>query len=122
MLIKEDQSCYRSTQQPESVKDESTKAVLSNIAGLKIDRVVPVPPFIGQYPTPNPLEMVVTLRQENDDPDRIATLVESLRYGLGHFSDWVALPAPLFFERVVRDYISEFSSIGDDEDEKEDLE
>jgi hypothetical protein len=116
---KRGQSCYRSTQQPESVKDGSTKAVLSNIAGLKIDRVVPVLPFIGQYPTPNPVEMVVTLRQEKDDPDRIATLVESLRYGLGHVSDWVALPTPLFFERVVRDYISEFS-IDDDEEEDED--
>jgi RNaseH domain of pPIWI_RE len=63
--------------------------------------------------------MVVTLRQENDDPDRIAILVESLRYGLGHFSDWVALAVPLFFERVVRDYISEFS-IDDDEEEDED--
>jgi hypothetical protein len=114
---KRGQSCYRSTQQPESVKDETTKAVLSNVAGLKIDRVVPVPPFIGQYPTPNPIEMVVTLRQENDDPDRIATLVESLRYGLGHVSDWVALAAPLFFERVVRDYISEFSIDDGDEDD-----
>jgi hypothetical protein len=110
------QSCYKSTQQLESVKDENTKATLSNAAGLKIDRVVQVPPFIGQYPTPNPLEIVVTLRQENDDPDRIAALVESLRYGLGHFSDWVALAVPIFFERVVRDYISEFS-IDDNEDD-----
>ncbi|WP_251955850.1 RNAseH domain-containing protein [Nostoc commune] len=23
-------------------------------------------------------------------------------YGFGHYSDWTALPAPLFFERVVR--------------------
>ena len=111
------QSCYRSTQQPESIRGKTTKAALSNTAGLKIDRVVPVPPFIGQYPTPNPLEMVVTLRQENDDPDRIAALVESLRYGLGHFSDWVALAVPIFFERVVRDYISEFSIHDKDEDD-----
>jgi len=51
----------------------------------------------------------VTLKQLDDDPDRLAALVESLRYGFGHYSDWTALPGPLFFERVVRYYISEFA-------------
>ncbi|WP_157162526.1 RNaseH domain-containing protein [Cylindrospermum stagnale] len=26
-----------------------------------------------------------------------------------HYGDWTSLPAPLFFERVVRDYISDFA-------------
>ena len=72
---------------------------------------------MDQWRTPNPLEILVTLRQPNDNPDQLAALVESLRYGFGHYSDWVGLPAPLFFERVVRDYISEFAVKDEDEDE-----
>lgn len=51
-----------------------------------------------------------------DNPDDLAHLVESLRYSFGHYGDWVSLPAPLFFERVVRDYISDFH-IDDNETE-----
>lgn len=51
----------------------------------------------------------MTLRQPGDDADRIAELVERLRYGFGHYADWTSLPAPLFFERVVRDYVSGFA-------------
>jgi hypothetical protein len=80
-----------------------------NKAGLEVHKIETRPPFTGQLPTPNPLEIVVTLRQEKDDCDRLAALVESLRYSFGHYSDWSSLPAPLFFERVVRDYISEFA-------------
>ncbi|MEG4944513.1 RNaseH domain-containing protein [Microcoleus sp. F4-D5] len=80
-----------------------------NKAGLEVYKIETRPPFTGQLPTPNPLEIVVTLRQEKDDCDRLAALVESLRYSFGHYSDWSSLPAPLFFERVVRDYISEFA-------------
>jgi hypothetical protein len=74
------------------------------------------PVWAGQWPTPNPLEIVVSLRQSSDDPDRLAELVERLRYGFGHYSEWTALPAPLFFERVVRDYISAFAIENDEDD------
>jgi hypothetical protein len=47
----------------------------------------------------------------------VAELVESLRYGFGHYSEWTSLPAPLFFERVVREYISGFALEDDDDDE-----
>ncbi|MBE9187536.1 DUF3893 domain-containing protein [Microcoleus sp. LEGE 07076] len=115
------QSCYGETQISAIFKvkkeDGSLEKVL-NEAGLEVHKIGTRPPYIGQLPTPNPLEIVVTLRQENDDPDRLAALVESLRYGFGHYSDWSSLPAPLFFERVVRDYISEFV-IEDEEVEAE---
>ena len=39
----------------------------------------------------------------------MAELAEQLRYGFGHYSEWTILPAPLFFARVVRDYISGFA-------------
>ncbi|WP_449420367.1 RNaseH domain-containing protein [Phormidium nigroviride] len=113
------QSCYRETKISTTFKiekeDGSFEKVL-NKAGLEVHQIGSRPPFTGQFPTPNPLEIVVTLRQENDDPDRLAALVESLRYSFGHYSDWSSLPAPLFFERVVRDYISEFT-LEDDETE-----
>ncbi|OYD92654.1 hypothetical protein CDG76_24450 [Nostoc sp. 'Peltigera membranacea cyanobiont' 210A] len=96
------QSCYRSTD------------TLVKQTGLKISQLSKKPPFAGRWPTPNPLEIVVTLRQPEDNPDDLAALVESLRYGFGHYSDWTGLPAPLFFERVVRDYISDFAIADED--------
>ncbi|MEH2241159.1 RNaseH domain-containing protein [Nostoc sp.] len=100
------QSCYRSTQ------------TLAKQTGLKVSQLSTKAPFVGRWPSPNPLEIVVTLRQPKDNPDDLAALVESLRYGFGHYSDWTGLPAPLFFERVVRDYISDFA-IADEDIESE---
>jgi hypothetical protein len=109
-------SCFRSTQVAIPVRPDSDgrggSAVATNAAGARLVQVADRPPVTDQWPTPNPLEIVVTLRQEGDDPDRLALLVESLRHVMGHYSEWTTLPAPLFFERVVRDYISEFI-IGD---------
>jgi hypothetical protein len=116
------QSSYGETQISTVFKiqkeDGSVEKVL-NKAGLEVHQIGSRPPFIGQLPTPNPLEIVITLRQENDDPDRLASLVESLRYSFGHYSEWSSLPAPLFFERVVRDYISDFAIVEDEEREEE---
>ena len=113
-------SCYRETQTStiKIKKEDGSQEKVLNKAGLKIHKMETRPPFSGQFPTPNPLEIVVTLRQPKDDCDHLAALVESLRYGFGHYSDWSSLPAPLFFERVVRDYISEFA-IEDEETEAE---
>jgi hypothetical protein len=116
------QSCYGSTQISTvfqiKKEDDSLEIVLKK-AGLEVHKIGTRPPFVGHLPTPNPLEIVVTLRQENDNPDRLASLVESLRYSFGHYSDWSSLPAPLFFERVVRDYISDFAIVEDEETEEE---
>jgi hypothetical protein len=116
------QSCYCSTQIStlfKIKKEEGSLEIVLNKAGLEVHKIGSRSPYIGQLPTPNPLEIVVTLRQENDNPDRLAALVESLRYSFGHYSDWSSLPAPLFFERVVRDYISEFALAQDEEMEEE---
>ncbi|MDJ0553262.1 MAG: RNaseH domain-containing protein [Microcoleaceae cyanobacterium MO_207.B10] len=115
------QSCYSSTEITKvltETNDSKEKETVLNKAGEKVHQLVSRAPFTGQYPTPNPLEIVVTLRQPEDDPDRLALLVESLRYDFGHYSDWSSLPAPLFFERVVRDYISDFA-FEDEEDNEE---
>jgi hypothetical protein len=113
------QSCYRDTEINTVVKNSESKEKLVNAGGQAVHRLSKIPPFTDQWPTPNPLEIVVTLRQPGDDPDQLAALVESLRYSFGHYSDWSILPAPLFFERVVRDYISEFAIEEDEEAEIE---
>ncbi len=112
------QSCYAKTliNTPAEKADGSKDKVYNN-AGLVVHQVATRNPFLGQWPTPNPLEIVVTLRQPGDNPDSLALLVESLRYSFGHYGDWTVLPAPLFFERVVRDYISEFAIEDDTEAE-----
>ncbi|MBD2531699.1 RNAseH domain-containing protein [Nostoc flagelliforme FACHB-838] len=113
------QSCYRSTYTLVKKTDDS-KEPICNKAGLKVYHLTKQAPFAGRWPTPNPLEIVVTLRQPEDNPDDLAALVESLRYGFGHYSDWTALPAPLFFERVVRDYISDFAIADEDIESEQD--
>lgn len=103
-------SCYRTIEAAVPLPaPEGGTAALTNAAGAKLLGLIERPPYVDMWPTPNPLELVVALRQEGDDPDAIARLVETLRYGFGHYSDWTTLPAPLFFERVVRDYISAFA-------------
>lgn len=122
------QSCYRTTQAHAAVEiqddDESSEnpgskrkaKTIKNAAGLEVRELSEKMPFTKQWPTPNPIEIVVTLCQEEDDPDQIACLVESLRYVVGHYSESTTLPAPLFFERVVREYISDFEIMEESED------
>lgn len=123
-------SCYRSTEQDkllkvkvkhtdENNKDKYTYKQLTNEAELKISTLQQQAPHTDRWATPNPLEIVVALRQQEDEPDNIAGFIESLRYGYGHFNEWTILPAPLFFERVVRNYISEFSLEEESETEEE---
>lgn len=108
-------SCYRATESSIAVKNPENGEALVNAGRQVVYQLSKVPPSTDYWPTPNPLEIVVTLHQPGDNPDQLAALVESLRYSFGHYGDLAALPAPLFFERVVRDYISEFA-IEEDED------
>lgn len=117
-------SCYREIEQDKFLTvektDENGKTSyprLTNQAKLEIKILQKQEPHIDQWATSNPLEIVVALRPEKSKPDNIAAFVESLRYGYGHYNEWTKLPAPLFFERVVRDYISEFTL---EEEETED--
>lgn len=117
-------SCYHQVHEEKLYKDDKNEKVL-NQAELPMYTLEDRATYTDMWPTPNPLEIVVTLRQEGDNPDRIAALVESLRYGFGHYREGTALPAPLFFERVVRDYLSAFTlddPNADNEDDEEDTE
>ena len=117
-------SCYQEIKQDKfltvKTKDENGKTSyprLTNEARLQIKTLQKQEPHIDRWATPNPLEIVVALRPEKSDSDKIAGFIESLRYGYGHYNEWTKLPAPLFFERVVRDYISVFKL---EEEETED--
>lgn len=99
-------SCYRDVSLPSRVKAAKDARKLFELTDFK--------PWTDQWPTPNPIELVVTLRQPGDDPDLIAEFVEALRHGFGHYAEWTSLPAPLFFERVIRDYISGFTLLEDE--------
>ncbi|NEP43130.1 MAG: RNAseH domain-containing protein [Okeania sp. SIO2H7] len=113
-------SCYRQTQEDILFKRKNDKNKLKTVynkADLPLSTLEEREPWVDMWPTPNPLEIVVTLRQEGDKPDELAALVESLRYQFGHYSKWTALPAPLFFERVVWDYISDFALEEEDDSE-----
>lgn len=106
-------SCHQSTMLPGVRKEKvDGKYVpiepVRNAEGSKVLGLIEHEPFVDQWPSPNPIEIVVTLRQAGDSPDLLAEFVERLRYGFGHYREWSSLPAPLFFERVVRDYISHF--------------
>jgi hypothetical protein len=115
------QSCYRKIEVNKNVKKDGEN--ICNQSGEKLGQLSTSPATKDQSPTPNPLEIAVTLRQPEDNPDDLAHLVESLRYSFGHYGDWTSLPAPLFFERVVWDYISEFhlddNETEDDSEENE---
>ena len=119
-------SCYRDVEQDKKFKIKAIDSngrfrdeQITNKAGFEMKILEKQEPYIGQWATPNPLEIVVALRQQEDKPDYIAGFVESLRYGYGHFNEWTKLAAPLFFERVVRDYISEFNLEEKEEEEEE---
>src|SRR5262245_19314459 len=69
------------------------------------------------YRVPNAIEVTVASALDCDDPDRIAQLVASLRYGYGHTPAATSLPAPVSFEGKARDYMTRF---GLDEADAED--
>jgi hypothetical protein len=63
----------------------------------------------SSYLLPSAIEIAVLKSAPDDTVDRIARLVDDLRQGYGHHSGVTALPAPLAFERKLRDYIGRFA-------------
>jgi microcompartment protein CcmK/EutM len=108
-------SCYREVTLLGD-KAEETEGKL-NLYPLKLRG-----PETNKWSASKAIELVLAFIQEEDNPDAVAELVESLRFGYGHYGEWTSLPAPLFFERVVRDYVADFSENNDnslDEDQEE---
>lgn len=64
---------------------------------------------------PGGLEVTVVHASAALKPDSLVSLVMGLRLGYAHYDDWTALPAPLFFERKVRDYVIRYADSADTE-------
>lgn len=64
---------------------------------------------------PGGLEVTVVHSSTALKPDSLVSLVMGLRLGYAHYDDWTALPAPLFFERKVRDYVIRYVDSADAE-------
>ncbi|TMC10273.1 MAG: DUF3893 domain-containing protein [Chloroflexi bacterium] len=87
-------------------------------------------PFTRAWSTPNGVELTVVRTARGEQADQLAQFVEWLRTVFIHFGDWSTRPAPLHFERALRDYIADYdldeeeddARIGeaDDEDEEDD--
>ena len=71
-------------------------------------RVEDRPPFTGAWSTPLGVEFTVVRAASGEDPERLVTLVESLRTLYLHTGDWTIKPAPLFFESVLKEYIADY--------------
>ena len=114
-------SCYRFSQTIS--RSQQNEVPMFSEGGLRLYPLRELTPTMNQWPTPNAVEFVMSFLREEDDPDKLAEFVEALRFGFDHYDEWSALPAPLFFMRVVRDYLAEFSNmeneLDDDEGEEE---
>lgn len=76
-------------------------------------------PFTGQWPTPNSVEFVVAIKQYCDVPANVAYFCHQMRDQVAHYKKATLLPSPLFFERVFRQYVSDFGIEGLDEAREE---
>lgn len=76
--------------------------------GHTLKQIITKKPSYKQWPTPNAVELTLAKLLPDDQPQLVARFVELLRSGYGHYAEASTLPAPLFFERVVKEYITEF--------------
>ena len=90
-------SCYRPL--------ETLKA---NLDRPRTYRVEDRPPFTGAWSTPSGVELTIVRTASGENPDRLVTLIESLRTLYLHAGDWTIKPAPLFFESVLKEYIADY--------------
>jgi hypothetical protein len=78
------------------------------------------PPFVDDYRLPSTIEITITKASPADNYDLIACLIQHLRQGYAHTNDDTTLPAPLFFESKVRDYMVRFAIADAESDETDD--
>jgi hypothetical protein len=83
------------------------------IAGKQTFEAAAMERHSDAWATPSGLEIFV-VRSGSDTPDQIARLVEWLRQCYAHFGDWTVKPAPLYFERVLKEYLADYD-LEDDE-------
>jgi hypothetical protein len=89
-------SCYRSVDG------------LQKSAEAKLYQRAVLSPFSRAWSTPSAVEFTVVRTARGEDPDHLAQLVEWLRTFYMHTGDWTTKPAPLYFERALRDYLADY--------------
>ncbi len=67
---------------------------------------------------PAPMDITVMCCPADVSPESYAVIAMGLRVGYAHYSDWTALPTPLFFRKKVDDYVIRYPD--DDAAERED--
>ena len=65
--------------------------------------------FTGAWSTPSAVEFTVVRTAPGEHSNQLAALAEGLRSLFVHTGDWTTRPAPLFFERVLKDYLADYS-------------
>lgn len=94
-------SCYRSVQ----VLRRAQKGYEVTVLGPRTDA----------WATPSGVEFVV-VRAADDTPERLARLTEWLRQCFAHVGDWTRQPAPLFFARLLKQYLADYGLEEEDGD------
>ena len=65
--------------------------------------------FTGAWSTPSAVEFTTVRTAPGEHSNQLAALAEGLRSLFVHTGDWTTRPAPLFFERVLKDYLADYS-------------
>jgi hypothetical protein len=92
---------------------------LNKHKGETFYRREPLQPVTGAWSTPNAVEFTVVRTAAGEHPDQLAMFVEWLRTLYRHIGDWTTKPAPLYFERALRDYLADYD-LTDEGDEGDD--
>ncbi|QRM35050.1 RNaseH domain-containing protein [Microvirga sp. VF16] len=113
-------SVYRDLAYPYKLPSKAeVPAALKGKEGLHIEQVRSLKEEF--YKIAGSIDIVVMHCPGTDDPDAIASLVTKLRSGYGHTASSTSLPAPLFFETKLRDYVPSFV-LDEDDPEPDDAE
>ena len=103
--IKRGLSCYRPTIRMTS-SDNRDKGVFTKAV---------LPPSDMDAALPAATDITIMHAPDNVALAEIANVVMGLRLGYAHYDDWTRLPAPLFFERKIDDYIIKYPESEDDD-------
>jgi hypothetical protein len=103
-------SCYR--QMPGMKKYTAA----TNAGQHSIYQMTVMDPSTESWTTPVGVELFIA-RSGSDAPDQIARLVEWLRQCYAHFGNWTTKPAPLYFERALKEYLADYEYALDDGDD-----
>lgn len=104
--IKRGLSCYRPTIRMTS-SDNRDKGVFTKTV---------LPPSDMDAALPAATDITIMHAPDNVALAEIANVVMGLRLGYAHYDDWTRLPAPLFFERKIDDYIIKYPESENDDD------